>query len=158
MKPKIICVFLAILTILTSCKLDPSVPYTFRQSAEHVAQIDVLKQTNEKAAWDQRFTLVATLNDSQHDNFINSLVSITGQNFFNPPPTSFDLYVFRIIYADGEEEYISGSNNGYRFPGGEIQLDTYWFSDKESFNALVSQYVGYDISDEIYAWNRRGLS
>lgn len=138
---RVLYLFFAVLFLLPGCVFDISAPYTFRQSKENIVCIEILTQINEQAAWDDRFEVVNTLDTSLHNTFIDRLASIKGQNFINPPSTSFDLYVICITYADGEKEYISSCNNGYRLPGGEIQLDTYWFSDKEGFDALIAQYM-----------------
>lgn len=134
------------LSIITGCKIDLSRPYEFRQNIVEIHCIDILKQNDYYDSWDNRFSVISSLDKTVYSDFLCELVELEGQPFINPPSTSFDKYVIRIIYYDGEEEYISCNNNAYRIPNRELQYDTYWFSDKYSFYNLLSSYSGLEIN------------
>ena len=145
MQKKLAVIMIFLLLLIAGCHIDPSNPYSFRQEFSEISSIEILLQNDTYSSWDERFSLLLTLEASKHNDFVSDLSEIKGQPFFNPPPTSFDKYVIRITYKNGEEEYISRDNNGYKTPGSKLCLDTYWFSDKEGFYKLLSEYSGLEI-------------
>jgi len=98
-------------------------------------------QNKEYSNWEERFEVIVELDPSQYSYFLEKLSSVKGQPFFNPPGTDFGLYVIRITYIDGEEEFISCDNNAYLRPGKELRYDTYWFSDKDGFDQLIQEFI-----------------
>ena len=141
---KRICVFLLALSMsfLSSCAIDPSKPYSFRQSVDKISELCLMQQNEVYDDWDSRFSVIKELGPNQYADFCDELKSIKGQRFFNPPQTEFDQYVIRIVYQNGEIEYISRDNNAYFIPEKGLKYDTYWFSDKAGFNELILKYLG----------------
>lgn len=145
MQKKLAVLIFFLLFVIAGCRIDPSTPYSFRQELTEISSIEILLQNDTYSSWDDRFSLLTTLETSKYNDFVKDLSAIKGQPFFNPPPTSFDKYVIRITYNNGEEEYISRDNNGYKTPESKLYLDTYWFSDKGAFYKLLSEYTGLEI-------------
>ena len=138
------CVILLALcmTFLNSCTLEPSKPYSFRQSVEEISGLFLLQQNEVYDDWDSRFSVIKEVNPDQYEVFCDELKSVKGQPFFNPPQTGFDQYVIQILYKNGEVEYISCNNNAYYIPEKGFKYDTYWFSDKDGFHDLILKYLG----------------
>ena len=142
---KKMCCFLIMLLCLSlaGCLLDPSKPYSYSQEINQIDKISILLQSKEYSNWEERFSVITELDQSQYTGFLRKLSSIKGQPFINPPSVDFGLYVVCITYKNGEEEYISCNNNAYLLPGKTIRYDTYWFSDKDGFAQLIEEYIGY---------------
>lgn len=141
MKLTVIICFLIFLFALHGCVLDPSAPYSFRQEEAMVERVSILKQNDQYSDWQDRFSVITELDESQFSAFLTEITKVKGQPFINPPHDSFDEYVIEIIYQDGEIEYISSNNNAYWRPGQELQIRSYWFSDKDGFDKLVARYA-----------------
>jgi len=134
-------IFVILSVTLAGCAADPSKPYSFRQKESQIVEISILVQNKEYSNWEERFEVIVELDPSQYSYFLEKLSSVKGQPFFNPPGTDFGLYVIRITYIDGEEEFISCDNNAYLRPGKELRYDTYWFSDKDGFDQLIQEFI-----------------
>ena len=154
MYKKIFMLFL-LACMLFGCALDFSRPYKFRQGIDEITSIKLMQQNLVYTSWEDRFFELKSLEPAQYEEFLQDLSALKGQPFINPPFDSFDVFVFCISYVNGEKEYISCYNNAYFIPDKGIVMDSYWFSDDEGFDLLISKYLGKDISKEREGWQNR---
>lgn len=138
-----------VMLLFYSC-VDTAMPYSLRQSTEHIVAVRFLNgQKFDDAS--KTYEIITQMELEQGLTFIEELRKIECRKAFPlDTPVGFGEVIVEITYANGEVEMIGCDNNGWITPDGQWEYDSYYF-DLESFYALLSQYV-----DESYfpvAWH-----
>ena len=143
---RIRCLLICVLCVLISgCGFFPSIqkPYSFRQEADDVCSIEIVRKLYDTLDPIGEIELEATLREDLYDEFMEALVQIDGNYVLEGAAFNFAKYIVRITYADGEVELISEYNSGYITSEGVLVQEHYWF-DHDQFYSFLSQYVEID--------------
>lgn len=150
MKKYIICLTIGILFCsLIGCLSQTEKVYTYRQSADQIESIEVLRKEYDSNGISTPMYVLRTFAPSEFQTVLEGLSNIPASYRLNPPATGFGLYIIRITYKNGEADFIGDYNTGYMTVDGEIFQER-WFFNTEPYYDFISELLGEEITDYTY--------
>lgn len=127
------------LAILLFCGCKKQVYYAqVNQPLENIVSIELLDSQD-----DNELIVLYTLQETEHQTFLNEFMSFHFQANGTPPSTSYGPLAVQIHYKDGYSDIIGLNSNWYLDASGNKVGGHYWYSliDVDDYYTLFAQYV-----------------
>ena len=135
--------------ILCGCSMTLDLEYSYRQSADQIVAIEILRKEYDSVRTDTPMHVLKEFESSEFQTVLDGLGNVPVTRRLNPPGTGFGLYIIRITYQNGEADLIGNYNTGYITTDGQLYQESYFFHT-EPYYDLISALLGEEITDYTY--------
>ena len=138
-----------LLCSLNGCLSQTEKVYTYRQSADQIVSIEILRKEFDSDTITTPLYILKSFESSEFQMVLDGLANIPVSFRLNPPATGVGMYIIRITYKNGETDLIGDYNTGYMTADGEI-FEERWFFKTEPYYDFISELLGEEITDYTY--------
>ena len=148
-KRTVVLIIILISAILYGCSVPLDLEYSYRQSADQITSIEILRKEYDSVRTDTPMNVLKVFDPSEFQMVLDGLGNVPITRRLNPPGTGFGLYIIRITYQNGEADLIGNYNTGYITTDGQLYQESYFFHT-EPYYDLISALLGEEITDYTY--------
>lgn len=144
---RIILIIALVSVILAGFSLDGIIEYSYRQSADQIESIEILRYVrNDSVQVGAPMYVVKTFKPDEFQMVLDGLNYLPVMNTLRSPGRGFGVYVICITYKNGEADILGDCNTGYITADGEVHQERY-FVKRESCYGFTSSLMGEEITD-----------